>query len=285
MFRLPLSVSISCVEGLGLQDGKYRYRMPLDFEENLREIKRVGIEAVELCVCGFWNGELFEEYAKCGAEKVLQAGLRLNSVHFPFGLPWVDLTSPWERDRLAIIAWCKRMFAMLDGFHPKSYVFHPGGDHVNEDNYSSETAKLYDTATQLAEGTKASVCVENMVRGPLMETVDKVLEFANGAPTAGVTLDVNHLLQDKPEEAIECIGKRICALHISDYDFVNERHMLPKEGKIEWMKVLSALEKAGVNCAFNYELNMKKYGYTYAQIKDNYDSLFKEYNTISKSGK
>lgn len=278
MFRLPLSVSINCVEGLGLRDGKYNYRVPLDFEENLREIKRVGIDAVELCVCGFWNGELFEDFAKHGAEKVLETGLRLNSVHFPFGMPWVDLASPWERDRQAIIEWAQKMFAMLDKFHPKAYVFHPGGDHVKAENYNTETAKLYDTATRLAEATRTCVCVENMVRGPLMETVDKVLEFAKGAPTAGVTLDLNHLLQDKPEEAIARLGKRIRALHISDYDFVDERHMLPKEGKIDWQKVLSALEKAGLDCAFNYELNMKKYGYTYAQIKENYDGLFQEYN-------
>lgn len=280
MFQLPLSVSISCVEGLGLKDGKYRYRVPLDFEESLSKIKSVGIDAVELCVCGFWNGESFEEFAKPSAEKVIKAGLRLNSVHFPFGLPWVDLTSPWERDRLAIIDWCKKMFPTLDPFQPKAYVFHPGGDHVNKENYATETAKLYDTVTRIAEGTSACVCVENMVRGELMDTVDKVLEFAQGAPTAGVTLDVNHLLQDKPEDAIERLGKRIRALHISDYDFINERHMLPKEGKIDWMKVLSALEKVGVDCAFNYELNMKKYGYTYEQIKENYDSLFEEYNRL-----
>ena len=278
MFRLPLSVSISCVEGLGLQDGKYRYRLPLNFEETLREIKRAGIDAVELDICGFWCGETFEEFAKPSAEMIVKAGLRLNSVHFPFGMPWVDLVSPWERDRLAIIAWCKKMFAILDEYQPKAYVFHPGGDHVNKENYAVETAKLYDTVAQIAEGTSACVCVENMVRGELMDTVDKVLEFSQSVPTAGVTLDLNHLLQDKPEDAILRLGKRIRALHVSDYDFINERHMLPKEGKIDWMKVLSALEKTGVDCAFNYELYMKKYGYTYAQIKENYDSLFAEYN-------
>ncbi len=282
MFRLPLSVSISCIEGLGLQDGKYHYRLPLDFEETLHEIKRAGIEAVELDICGFWDGYTFEEFAKPSAEKVVKAGLRLNSVHFPFGMPWIDLASPWERDRLAIIKWCKKMFSILDEFAPKAYVFHPGGDHVNKENYEVETAKLYDTVRQIAEGTNACVCVENMVRGELMDTVDKVLDFARSVPTAGVTLDLNHLLQDKPEEAIERLGKRIKALHVSDYDFINERHMMPKEGKIEWRKVLSALEKAGVDCAFNYELYMKKYGYTYVQIKENYDSLFEEYNRLRK---
>ena len=278
MFNLPISVSINSIQGLGLKDGRYRYRLAPDYQENLQEIKRAGIGAVELCLCGFWCGETLEEYAKVSAEMVADAGLRLNSVHFPFGMPWIDLASSWEADRLEIIKWCKKIFSMLDAFAPKAYVFHPGGEQVTKENYQREMQKLCDTVTQMAQGTKASVCVENMVRGELMDTADKALEFALGAPSASVALDINHLLHDKPEDAIKKLGKYIRALHISDYDFINERHMLPKEGKIEWMKVLSALEETGVNCAFNYEVSMKKYGYTYAQIKENYDSLFAEYN-------
>lgn len=278
MFKLPLSVSISCIQGLGLHDGAYHYCMPSDFKENLQEIKRVGIEAVELDVCGFWNAETFEKFAKVSAQMVLDEGLKLNSVHFPFGMPWIDLASPWENDRLEIIKWCKRMFSILDNFQPKAYVFHPGGDSVKKENYEAGFERLCDSAMQIAKGTDTAVCVENMVRGELMETVDKTLDFVRCVPNVGITLDVNHLLQDKPEDAIERLGKHIRALHISDYDFIDERHMLPKEGKIDWMKVLSALHKAGVNCAFNYEVNMKKYGYSYAQIKENYDKLFMEYN-------
>ncbi len=282
MFKLPLSVSINCIQILGLYDGKYRYCLEPDFQEKIQEIKRAGIDAVELCVCGFWSGETFEEYAEPCAKMILNAGLKLNSVHFPFGMPWIDLACPWETDRLEIINWCKKMFSVLDSFSPKAYVFHPGGEHVTRENYQTGMVRLCDTAMQLATGTNAAVCVENMVKGELMDTVDKALDFSNGAPNAAVVLDVNHLLHDKPEDAIARLGKRIKALHISDYDFVNERHMLPTEGKIAWMKVLSALEKAGIDCAFNYELSMSKYGYTYTQIKENYESLFVEYNCLRR---
>ena len=280
MFKLPLSVSVSCIGFLGLRDGKYRYCLEPNFQENLKEMKRVGIDAVELCVCGFWSAETFEEYAESSAKLVVDAGLKLNSVHFPFGMPWIDLACPWEADRLEIIKWCAKMFSVLDAYAPKTYVFHPGGEHVTKENYKKETARLCDTVTQMAKATRANVCVENMAKGELMDTAEKTLDFALGAPTAGVTLDVNHLLHDKPEDAIAKLGKYIRSLHISDYDFINERHMMPKEGKIDWMKVLAALDAAGIDCAFNYELSMTKYGYTYAQVKENYEALFAEYNRL-----
>ena len=111
--------------------------------------------------------------------------------------------------------------------------------------------------------------------------MEKIKEFADKSKNAYVIVDVNHFLNDKPEDAILALGDRIKALHISDYDFVYERHMIPGDGLNDWNKIIGALEKIGYKGAFNYEVNMGRYGYTYKQLIENYEKLFEEYN-ISK---
>ena len=50
------------------------------------------------------------------------------------------------------------------------------------------------------------------------------------------------------------MGGRIITLHVSDYDFVDERHLLPGEGKNPWGEILRALEEVGYDGRFTYEV-------------------------------
>ena len=50
------------------------------------------------------------------------------------------------------------------------------------------------------------------------------------------------------------IGKKIITLHVSDYDFVNERHWLPGEGKNDWQAIYKALQEIEYNGVWLYEL-------------------------------
>ena len=49
-----------------------------------------------------------------------------------------------------------------------------------------------------------------------------------------VCFDSNHLLQEQGDSFILAVGDKIVTTHISDYDFVNERHLLPGELDIDW---------------------------------------------------
>ena len=55
-------------------------------------------------------------------------------------------------------------------------------------------------------------------------------------------------------------GSRIITTHISDHDYVDERHWLPGEGKIDWMRLLAAFEKIGYDGVYNMELHLPRYG-------------------------
>lgn len=53
---------------------------------------------------------------------------------------------------------------------------------------------------------------------------------------------------------IHKVGKRIITTHVSDYDFVNERHWLCGEGDIDWEKLLKALNDVQYKGPWLYEI-------------------------------
>ena len=53
------------------------------------------------------------------------------------------------------------------------------------------------------------------------------------------------------------LSDKIITVHISDYDFINERQWLPGEGKVDWIKLLTALNEVGYNGVWLYEINLE----------------------------
>ena len=66
---------------------------------------------------------------------------------------------------------------------------------------------------------------------------------------------------------------------MSDYDFLNERHWLPGEGKIDWVEVVDTLEEVGYDGVLLYELGLnppntiERRALSYADFYNNYKSL------------
>lgn len=281
MYKPELSTSINPVIGLGLKDGEYRYGFDKNFAETLNELKALGFKAIELDICGMQYAWTAERLLGEALSIVKDVGITLNSLHYPYDITWVDLASPWDADVVEIVKWFGKMFKITDAYGVRAHVLHPGGQYVTEENYSSFIKKFHNSVNELTKLSDSYVCIENMVGGKLLTDVDKLEDMLAAVPNANVVLDVNHLLHDKPQDAIRRLGKKIKTLHISDYDFVFERHKMPGEGKIDWNAVIGALEEVGYDGRFNYELNMS-YGYTYKDIKDNYDKLFADYAASKK---
>jgi sugar phosphate isomerase/epimerase len=74
-------------------------------------------------------------------------------------------------------------------------------------------------------------------------------------PRLYACFDTNHLLMDSHTDLIKAVSGRILTLHVSDYDFINERHWLPGEGKIDWPELIAALEKADYSGPWLYEVS------------------------------
>ena len=69
-----------------------------------------------------------------------------------------------------------------------------------------------------------------------------------------ICFDTNHITVQNPEDSILALSDKIVTLHVSDFDFEDERHMLPGEGKINWNAVLSSLKKINYSGIWLYEV-------------------------------
>lgn len=282
MFKPCPGVSLNALKLLGFIDGEYRICVRPEFEERLLTAKECGFEYSEVSISGpYFASLLTDEILDEIVQIINRVGIKV-TIHMPFGKPWNDLASQWDNDRAEIVKFYGKIMKKLEPCSPAVYVFHPGGEGLNKDNAELVLNNLYKSAEELAHLTDAKICIENMVRSNVCETVDQMLRLLENAPSVNCVLDINHLLHDKTEDAILRLGKRLKHLHISDYDFINERHMMPGDGKIDWMKAIACLDEIGYDGIFNYEVSAGKYGYTIKDLKDNYDKLFAQYNELKK---
>jgi signal peptidase I len=65
---------------------------------------------------------------------------------------------------------------------------------------------------------------------------------------------------------------RVVTTHVSDYDFIDERHLFPGEGKNNWQEILTALENAGYEGTWNYEIKNSN-SFAGSVYKDNHNRL------------
>ncbi|MBR2341430.1 MAG: sugar phosphate isomerase/epimerase [Clostridia bacterium] len=271
MYQLDLGTTVHLFRPDGLNK---------EFYESIKEIKRQGFKSIELSlgkVGGYKvNMEQCIEKVGDGIKAVLDEGLILNSIHMPFQR-FIYISSYDEDVRaFALDAFCK-LIEECDKYNPNHYVFHSKTKAKEAPFWELRKPALTDTFRRMIATTKNNICIENMVTSFPDNITDMVsiLEEVEGGKCC---IDMNHFLHDKVEDAISALGKWLCAVHVSDYDGIYEKHWMPKEGVNDWMKIIGALEKVGYKGAFTYELLREKYGYTYADIRKNYEMLFEEYN-------
>lgn len=101
------------------------------------------------------------------------------------------------------------------------------------------------------------VAVELLPRTCLGNTVEELLRILDGLDERifGICLDTNHLMdryRTLPDD-VRRLGHRLIALHLSDYDGVDEKHQPPGKGVVEWKAFMGALREIGYAGPFNYE--------------------------------
>ena len=127
----------------------------------------------------------------------------------------------------------------------KIAVIHPSvGGYKGEDReerikYSIESlSQINETAKKCG----VTLAVENLPNTALSGNVNDLLILIEHDDTLRVCFDVNHLFLNSHKEFIDAVGSKIITVHISDYDFVTEKHWLPGKGKIDWTELVSLLK-------------------------------------------
>lgn len=93
----------------------------------------------------------------------------------------------------------------------------------------------------LLQELKCSLNLELLPRSCIGNTAEELLAMVEGFPKEfiGILMDVNHGMDRGPQipEMLRKCGDRLTALHISDYDNVDECHWNVGEGMLDWVAI------------------------------------------------
>lgn len=227
----------------------------------LDSLARAGIDCVEVSLPG-------REYAAFDfaafSANARAAGLDVRSFHLPFYLAPED----GPVDPASLDAGIRRRTAEIHaryvrtaaGMGARFAIVHACLEQPSEPRRAERIVRAKESLVMLAdvaESVGVTVCVEDLPRTCLGNTAEELADILSCDDRLRVCFDVNHLLKGTHADFLRLLGPKIVATHISDYDFVDERHWLPGEGKIDWRALMDGLDAVGYAGAFTYELSLK----------------------------
>lgn len=256
-------------------------------EEFMCKLKDGGIDCIEISAYELIDysgiGDLCRKY-----------GVEPWSAHLPFDYD-IDISSTEgtvSEDTLKLDMEIMERVAK-EGF--KVFVIHPSSEPIEDTARASRMemakAKLKILA-QKADELGMVLAVEDLPRTCLGRNSDEMLELISANPDLRICFDTNHLLGEPIADFIRKVGKYIVTTHISDYDFIDERHLLPGEGDIDWVNLADELESTGYEGPFLYEVSLgtttkieRPVDLTPKDFRENYEYVVQRKNPPVHNGK
>ena len=252
-----------------------------------------GIKYMEMSIKNIENYDDPDEKTRAitahDADKIVAAAKRNDvkiwSLHLPFGAGYYDISCAEDDKRRnavqkysELIGYASRIGAELAVLHPS---FEPIADCDREKRLELSTESLY-TLSKVAKEYDVKLAVENLPRSCLGRTGDEILRLISADSSLGVCFDVNHLLIQSHRDFVSAVGDRIITLHISDYDFVDEKHWIPGSGKIDWKELIGLLKDIGYSGPFMNEVrgrleDEENDRFKYKELCDNSKMLIERY--------
>lgn len=256
------------------------------------------------CCMGRIDREAFEAYAKAGvgcmevslsyaayakadfkaaATASRETGVPVWSLHLPFyPFRFLDPSSLDKEVRENTLVVHKHGVDQAALLGAKVVVVHPSGEPNADETRAEQLQYASDYLCKLAEYAAQytiKVAVEDLPRSCLGNCSAEIKQLIAGHENLGVCFDTNHLLTEKNSDFVRALGDKIITLHVSDYDFMDERHWMPYEGKVDWVELVTLLEQAGYQGPFMYELGFRVHdtilrdrNLTFADFKANYEA-------------
>ncbi len=221
------------------------------------EYKNAGIEAMELSVGNKDACDSFD--VKSVVPLAKEFGIELWSYHLPFGpFEVLDISNPITAE--FSVEYYKTLMTSARECGVKVFVIHPSGEPIEKSDRRVRMERAKESLGKLAEygdSIDAVIAVEDLPRTCLGNSSAEILELIGVHNSLKVCFDTNHLLGEDNVDFINNIGSKIITTHVSDYDFVDEKHWLSGEGKVDWSALYSALNKVGYNGPWLYELGFR----------------------------
>lgn len=224
-------------------------------KEVFNELKNANIKYIEISLSKENAEKMDFQEVKALAD---ESGVKIWSYHLPF-MPFkeIDISNPEIAQKT--VEYLKYFIENGAKIGIDKFVIHASGEPIREEDrrVRMDTAKksLKELA-EYADSFGAIIAVENLPRTCLGRDSKDILELLSADSRLKSCFDTNHLLKEDSSEYIKAVGEKIVTTHVSDYDFKDERHWLPGEGKIDWQRLYSDLKSVGFDGMWLYELNL-----------------------------
>lgn len=224
-------------------------------ESFLKNCSEAGVDCIEISLKRMLCDDYNYETVKFLADKY---NIELWSYHLPFA-PFAtnDISSDDEEIRVNSVERHKTLIRTAGKLGIKHFIVHPSAEPIeigDRRNRLFNSRKSLSELADEAEKFNAVICVEDLPRTCLGRNSYEICELIKDDSRLKVCFDTNHLLGEYITDFIHKVGSRIATVHISDYDFWNERHWLPGEGEIDWTELYKNLKEVGYEGPWMYEI-------------------------------
>jgi len=251
--------------------------------ENLTLMKKSGISAIEISKADYDDFDFIQAKKNCDI-----AGIEIWSFHLPF-FPFeeIDPSSCDEKVQSDTYKLHTDLIKKATDIGIDKFILHASAEPIEDSereirlkNAIEYTSKLADFASEY----NAFIAVEDLPRSCIGNCSAEINDFLSANDNVKVCFDTNHLLDEGICDFIENVGEKIISVHVSDFDFVNERHWMPGEGDIDWKALFDKLMNKGYNGVWMYELGLEapksinRRALTYSDITANAKEIFEGKN-------
>lgn len=229
--------------------------------------KKAGFDAIDYSYyydkeCDDVLGDGYKEYAKKLREHLDEVGIFCNQAHAPFTFKYGMEKNISEQKYL----WMVHALESASILGATNIVVHsvnvPEGVSFEEYN-----VQYYKSFIPYCEKFGIHIAVENLfnrdtkrkrITGKLGSPAElnSIVEKIN-SPWVVACVDIGHaaLTGYEPEDFIKGMNPNILkALHVQDNDYIDDRHILPYTGQLNWEAIMSSLKKADYDGDLTFEI-------------------------------
>ena len=240
---------------------KYPIGLSRNVSQNVENIlegfARAGITHLELSPLDYTPKYALDFSRIAAAAKA--NNVKIWSLHLPFW-PFDILELSKKELCKNTLVYMQEIIEQASDIGIEKFVVHSSGEPIEENEREERMKCAQESLYTLASYAKSKggvIAVEDLPRSCLGNHSNEILQLISVHENLKVCLDTNHLFNEDLSDFVKNVGKKLITLHVSDYDFVNERHWLPGEGKIDWQALLKALSEVGYQGVWLYEIGAK----------------------------
>jgi sugar phosphate isomerase/epimerase len=247
---------------------------------------RSGVQAIEIFAArqhvDYANRK---QHVKEIADWFRGSGIPLNSVHSPLyadyewgraGAPPVNVTSTDRATRVEAMDEIKRALEIAEQIPFRFLVQHLGtpNESFSEKKFESAMTSI-EHLRAFAKPLGVRILLENIPNE--LSTPERLMEMIHTAhfDDIGICFDFGHAnMMGSVSEAFEIVRKLICSTHVHDNNKVQDSHLWPGAGTINWKEAMELLRSAPQTPALLLELEgdekvnpLEKLGATFEKLE------------------